>query len=110
MAIELVFGTRVNVAEDLIREGTVNPIIDFDGTRYSIEINKGTGMLRWTPFTLSTQLQVGTVTYIVPYAAHNVLAESLLGPSSQNWSNPSTVAQATFPNFPVPLDTGTVTP
>lgn len=110
MAIELVFGSRIKLAEELITDGTVNPIIDFDGIRYSIEINKGTGMLRWTPFNLTTQLPTGTVTFIYPYANHNVLAEAIFGPSSKHYSNPSTNAQATFPNFPVPLDFGTVTP
>lgn len=110
MAIELVFGTRIKTAEDLIREDTVNPILDFDGVRYFIEIDKGAGMLSWTPFNLATQLPTGTVTYVYPYANHNVLAEAIFGPSSKNWSNPSTTAQATFPNFPVPLDYGTVTP
>ena len=110
MATELTFGTRVNAAWDFIQEGLVNPIIDFDGIRYSIEINKGTGMVRWTPFTLTTQLPVGTVTYVYPYANHNVLAEALFGPSSRNYFNPSTDAQNTFPSFPVPLDTGTVIP
>lgn len=110
MAIELVFGTKIKAAEDFIREGTVNPILDFDGVRYSIEINKGTGMLRWTPFNLSTQLPTGTVTYVYPYANHNVLAEAIFGPSSRSQFKASTAAQATFPNFPVPLDLGTVTP
>ena len=110
MAIKLVFGTRIILAEELISDGTVNPMIDFDNVRYSIEINKGTGMLRWTPFNLTTQLPTGTVTYIYPYAAHNVLAEALFGPSSKHHSNPSTAEQATFPNFPVPLDLGVVTP
>lgn len=110
MTIELVFGSNIKLAEDLIREGTVNPIIDFDGIRYSIEIDKGAGMVRWTPFDLVTQLPTGTVTFIYPYANHNFLAEALFGPSSKNYFNPSTDAQATFPNFPLPLDFGTVTP
>lgn len=110
MATALVFGTRINLAGDLISDGTVNPIIDFSGIRYFIEIDKGASMLRWTPFNLTTQLPTGTITYIYPYAGHNVLAEALFGPSSKHYSNPSTAAQSTFPNFPVPLDLGVVTP
>jgi len=108
MAIELKFNTRVYVAEELITAGEVNPIVDFDGTRYSIEINSGTRMIYWTPFDLASQTIIGTKTYTYPYAAHNILQEALLGPASKAYSNPAT--NTTFPNFPVPLDMGTVTP
>jgi len=108
MAIELKFSTRVYLAEELITAGEVNPIVDFDGTRYSLEIDSGSRMVRWTPFDLASQLIIGTKTYTYPYAAHNILLEALRGPSSQAYSNPAT--DTTFPNFPVPLDMGTVTP
>ena len=110
MAIELKFNTRVNLAEQLITDGEVNPIIDFDGTRYSISINKGSGMVEWVPFLLSTQTIIGEKIYTYPYANHNILQEALLGPSSQTYSRFATSSESTFPNFPVPPDMGSVTP
>lgn len=110
MAIELKFSTRVNLAEQLITDGEVNPIIDFDGTRYSILINKGSGMVEWIPFLLTTQTIIGDKKYTVPYAAHSILLESILGASSKHYPSFATAAESTFPNFPVPLDMGTVTP
>ncbi len=43
-----------------------------------------------------------------PYAAHNVLAEGILGPSSRSYSEEATITD--FPNFPVPPDNGIVIP
>lgn len=110
MAIELKFSTRVNLAEQLITDGEVNPIIDYDGIRYSISINKGTGMVRWIPFQLSTQTIIGDKLYTYPYANHNILLEAILGPSSKHYPRAATSSESVFPNFPVPLDVGTVTP
>lgn len=110
MAIELKFNTRVYLADQLITDGEVNPIIDFDGTRYSIEINNGTRMLEWIPFDLTSQLIIGTKIYTYPYAAHSILLEALRGPSSKAYSRVATESESVFPNFPVPLDMGTVTP
>ncbi len=110
MAIELVFSTRVYLAEELITAGEVNPILDFDGTRYSLEIDSGSRMVRWTPFDLASQTIIGTKTYTYPYAAHSILLEALRGPSSQAYSHIATASESVFPNFPVPLDMGTVTP
>ncbi len=110
MAIELKFDTRINVAEQLITDGEVNPIIDFNGTRYFISISKASGMVEWVPFTLSTQMIIEDKIYTYPYAAHSILLEALLGPSSKAYSRFATSSESTFPNFPVPLDNGTVTP
>jgi len=110
MAIELKFQTRTNLAEELITEGEVNPIIDFDGVRYSISISKGRGMVEWVPFTLATQTIIGDKIYTVPYAAHSILLESILGASSKSYPRFATSAESTFPNFPVPPDMGSVTP
>ena len=110
MAIELEFSTRVYLADQLIEDGEVNPILDFDGMRYSIEINNGTRMLEWTPFDLTSQLIIGTKIYTYPYAAHSILLEALRGPSSQAYHRVATASESVFPNFPVPLDMGTVTP
>lgn len=110
MAIELKFTTKVNLAEELITNGEVNPMIDFDGTRYSISISKASRMLEWVPFNLVTQTIIGDKIYTVPYAAHNILIESLLGVSSKAYSRFATTSESTFPNFPLPLDLGIVTP
>jgi len=109
MATELKFNTNIRRAIELINDGEVNPIIDFDDVRYSIDVSAWNhGMLKWTPFNLTTQLLIGDKTYTYPYAAHNVLAEAILGPSSKSY--PSAAGNITFPNFPVPLDNGIVTP
>ena len=106
--IELKFGTKILIALKLIRDGDVNPIIDFDGVRYSIDIREDIGMLKWTPFDLTTQLIIGTKTFTYPYAAHNILEHAILGPSSKSY--PSLATNTTFPNFPVILDNGRVIP
>ena len=110
MAIELKFTTRVNVAEQLITDGLVDPIIDFSGTRYSISISKAGRMVRWVPFDLVTQTIIGDKLYTVPYAAHTILIESLLGAASKAYPRSPTTSESVFPNFPLPLDFGTVTP
>lgn len=108
MALELQFGTNIRTAIQLIEDGEVNPIIDFDGTRYLIEPRPEIGTIHWTPFDLTTQQIIGTKKFKYPYAAHNVLAEGILGPSSRSYSEDATIT--TFPNFPVPLDNGFVIP
>ena len=108
MALELKFGTNIRLAIQLIQDGEVNPIIDFDGTRYLIEPRHEIGTIHWTPFNLTTQTIIGTKKFKYPYAAHNVLAEGILGPSSRSYSETATITD--FPNFPVPLDNGTVVP
>lgn len=108
MALELQFGTNIRVAIQLIEDGDVNPIIDFDGIRYLIEPRPEIGTIHWTPFDLTTQQIIGTKKFKYPYAAHNVLAEGILGPSSRSYSETATITD--FPNFPIPLDTGTVIP
>jgi len=110
MAIELKFSTRINLAEQLITDGEVNPIIDFNGTRYSISISKASGMVEWIPFLLTTETIIGNKIYTYPYAAHSILIEALLGPSSKAYPRIATNSESVFPNFPLPLDLGTVTP
>lgn len=110
MAIELLFNTKIIAAEILITDGDVNPIIDFDNVRYSIEISKAGGWVKWTPFNLTIQLPNGIITYIYPYAAHNILSDAIFGPSSKSQPRISTPAQSIFPSFPVPLDIGIVIP
>lgn len=109
MAIEIKFGTNIRTAVQLILDGDVNPFIDFDDIRYSIDISAWhRGMIKWTPFNLTTQIIIGDKIFTYPYAAHNVIAEALLGPSSRSY--PSIATNTTFPNFPVPLDDGFVIP
>ncbi len=108
MALELQFGTNIRLAIKLIEDGDVNPIIDFNGTRFLIEPRPEIGTIHWTPFDLASQTIIGTKKFKYPYAAHNVLAEGILGPSSRSYSEPATTT--TFPNFPVPPDGGIVVP
>jgi hypothetical protein len=67
-------------------------------------------MVEWIPFNLTSQTIIGTKKYTYPYAAHSILLEVLRGPASQAYSTIATASESVFPNFPVPLDTGTVTP
>lgn len=107
--IELTFNTRINAGIELLLADEVNPIIDFDGTRYLIDITKWNyGGIRWTPFNLSTQEIIGDRTYIYPFAAHNIFKDAIFGPSSMHYHEP--VASTAFPSFPTPRDYGTVTP
>jgi len=109
MAIELTFNTNIRTAIELLLADEVNPIIDFDGTRYLINISKWQyGGIRWTPFNLSTQEIIGEVTYVYPFAAHNTLKDAIFGPSSKHYREPA--ASTIFPAFPTPRDYGTVTP
>ena len=111
MAIELQFGTNVNQAVDLINSGDVNPILDFNDTRYSIDTSGWSrGSITWIPFSLSLQQIIGDQKFTVPYASHNVLAEVLLGPSSQASPSPVNPDDTIFPNFPVPPTEGFVIP
>ena len=110
MATELKFNTRVILAEELITDGEVNPIIDYSGVRFSISISKASGMVEWVPFDLVTQTIIEDKIYTVPYAAHNILQEILLGASSKHYPRFATNSESTFPNFPVPPENGTVTP
>lgn len=109
MPIELTFNVRIRTAIDLILNDEVTPIIDLDGTRYLITVdNWDQGSIMWTPFDIATQTLAGDVSYSYPYAAHNILMHAVLGPSSR--SHPRTPVTTEFPAFPVPADTGTVTP
>ena len=107
MAIKLTFGTRINRGIELMQNDEVNPIIDFDGIRYLINISQyHQGSIKWTPFDLATQTVIGDVTYSYAYAAHNVFQDAIFGP--RNWPQP--LIDDTFPSFPVPKDEGEVTP
>jgi hypothetical protein len=75
-----------------------------------MSISKASGMVKWIPFDLASQTIIGDKIYTVPYAAHSVLLESLLGASSKAYPRFATTTESIFPNFPVPLDFGTVTP
>ncbi len=109
MAIELKFNTNIRTAVELINNDEVNPIIDFDNVRYSLNVSAWhRGMIKWTPFNLTSQEIIGTKTYTYPYAAHNTLHDAILNASSHSYSSVAT--DTTFPNYPVPLDDGFVTP
>ena len=108
MAIELKFNTNIRYAVELILNEEVNPIVDFDNVRYSLDISHWQhGMLLWTPFNLTTQQIIGASVYTYPYAAHNILRDALANDQG-TWPKPTT--NTTFPNFPVPVENGYVTP
>ena len=105
MAIEIQFNTRVNVAVDLILNDEVNPILDFNDTRYSIDISRWHhGMIIWTPVSISLRTVIGEVSYTYPYAAHNIMRDAIAS------GQPSPVIDTTFPAFAVPPENGFVTP
>lgn len=109
MAIEIQFNTRINVAVDLILNDEVNPILDFNDTRYSLDISGWSrGVIKWTPFSISLRTVVGDVFYTYPYAAHNIMHDAILGSASLTY--PSAVIDTTFPAFTVPPENGYVTP
>ena len=109
MAIELQFNTKIRDAVALINSGEVNPIIDFNDTRYHFDTSSWhRGVIMWTPFSLALRIPIGESTHSYPYAAHNTLHDAVFGPSGQSYTSP--IVDSTFPNYPVPDDNGTVTP
>lgn len=110
MALELKMNTKVFKGRDLLLDDEVdiNPIIDLDNVRYLIDVEKFLiyGGLVWTRFALDTQLPLDEVSFTRHYAAHNVFGELLLGTNI----NTIPLQTSTFPSFPVPDDTGSVTP
>ena len=65
MTIELTFNTRIRAGIESLINDEVNPIIDFDGVRYLIDITTWQyGSVRWTPFNLDTQEIIGEVTHV----------------------------------------------
>lgn len=109
MAIALTFTTNVRAGVQAILDGEVNPIIDFDNIRYSLNVaHHDRGILRWTPYNLTTQEVIGDVTYAYSYASHVTFAIAIFGPSSRAY--PQRQISTTFPAFPVPDLTGSVIP
>lgn len=110
MAIELQFNTKIRLAVQLINDGEVNPIIDFNDTRYHFDTSAWhRGMLKWTPWSIALRTPIGDVTHSYPYAAHNILSDAVFGPSGQSYTAPI-AAGSEFPNYPTPPEEGTVTP
>jgi len=109
MAIELTFNTRIRDGIFALLNDEVNPIIDFNGKRYLINISKwNQGSITWTEFDLDTQEVVGEYAYTYPFAAHNTFKDCIFGPSSRAY--PTDIPTTVFPSFPTPRDYGTVTP
>ena len=109
MAIEIKFTTNVRQGVQAILDGDVNPIIDFDNVRYVFDTgHHARGIIRWTPFNLTTQAVIGDVTYAYSYTSSVTFALAVFGPSSQSY--PQRLVTTTFPSFPVPNLTGSVIP
>jgi len=109
MAIELTFNTNIRAGIEMILADEVNPIIDFNGKRYLINITHWTqGSIIWTEFDLNTQEVVGDSAFAYPFAAHNTFKDCVFGPSSRSY--PRDIPTDVFPSFPTPRDYGTVTP
>ena len=109
MAIELTFNTNIRTGVQMILDDEVNPILDFDGKRYLINItNWNLGSIIWTEFDLTTQEVIGEHAYSYPYASHNTFKDCIFGPSSRSY--PREIPTDVFPSFPTPRDYGTVTP
>lgn len=107
--IELTFNTRINKGIELLLNDEVDPIIDFNGTRYLISIVSWTsGSIRWTPFDIATQTIIDDKTYVYPYAAHNTFKDAIFGPSAKHY--PEIAISQTFPAFPTSRINGSVTP
>ena len=109
MAIKLTFNTKIRAGIQLLLNDEVDPIIDFDGVRYLINISKWQyGSVRWTPFDLNTQEIIGEVMHVYPFASHNTFKDAIFGPGGNTAFEPA--ATTVFPSFPTPRDYGTVTP
>lgn len=106
--MKLQFSTNIRHAAILIEEGEVAPFLDLKDTRYVIQIDRLLGTVIWTPFKISTQELAEPHSYRCPYASHNIIFDAILGPRSK--TNPTDPVITEWPNFPVPEDTGTVTP
>jgi len=109
MAIEIKFNTNIRRAVELINEGEVNPILDFNDTRYHIDVSGWSrGVIKWTPFSIALRSPIGEVTHTYPYASHNTMHDALLGPSGQSYTSP--IVDSTFPSYPTPDENGYVIP
>ena len=109
MAIEIKFNTKIRLAVELINNGDVNPILDFNDTRYSLDVSGWSrGVIKWTPFSIALRTPIGENSYTYPYAAHNLMSDALLGPSGITY--PSPIVDSTFPAFPTPPENGFVIP
>lgn len=109
MSIKLKMNTNIRDGIEFILNQGVSPIIDFDNSRYLIDIsNWELGVVHWTPFDIETQTIIGTNTYSYPYASHNIFRDAILGPISTK--SPQTATDTNFPTFPVPDPAGTVIP
>ena len=109
MAIELTFNTNIRTGIQMLLNDEVNPIIDFNGKRYLINITKWSqGSIIWTEFDLVTQEVIGEDAYSYPFAAHNTFKDCIFGPSSRSYR--TTIPSTVFPSYPTPRDYGTVTP
>ena len=107
--IKLTFNTRIRDGIQLLLDDEVDPIIDFDGKRYLINITHwGQGSIIWSEFDIETQQVIGDRAYSYPFAAHNTFKDCIFGPSSRTY--PTDLPTDVFPAFPTPRDYGTVTP
>ncbi len=109
MAVKLTFNTNIRTGIEMLLNDEVDPIIDFDGVRYLINITRwGQGTIIWSEFNLVTQEVIGETAFSYPFAAHNTFKDCIFGPSSRHY--PTELPTTTFPAFPTPRDYGTVTP
>ena len=107
--IKLTFNTNIRKGIELLLNDEVDPIIDFDGVRYLINITRWSqGSIIWTEFDIASQTVIGENSYSYPFAAHNTFKDCIFGPSSRNY--PTDIPTPLFPSFPTPRDYGTVTP
>lgn len=109
MAIEIKFNTKIRLAVELINDGDVNPILDFNDTRYSLDVSGWSrGVIKWTPFSIALRTPIGDQTHTYPYAAHNTMHDAIFGPSGQTYTQP--IVDSTFPSYATPPENGSVTP
>lgn len=107
--IKLTFSTNIRTGIQMLLNDEVDPIIDFDGKRYLINISRwDQGSIIWTEFDLNTQTVIGEDAFTYPFAAHNTFKDAIFGPSSRAY--PTSIPTTAFPSFPTPRDYGTVTP
>jgi hypothetical protein len=107
--IKLTFNTNIRTGIQMLLNDEVDPIIDFDGTRYLINITKwGEGLIIWSEFDIATQQVIGEYAYRYRFAAHNTFKDCIFGPSGR--SGTQALPTDVFPSFPTPRDYGTVTP
>lgn len=107
--IILKMNTKVRKGIELILDGKAHPYIDLDNTRYLLHLyNWELGMIKWTPFDLTTQEVIGDKSFSKPFAAHNTFRDILINVAPMQY--PEDLITTEFPSFPVEVDLGSVSP